>query len=49
VVTPIGRVGWAGDEFTMEAGEVTDRLRTQLVDIQRGRTPDTYGWVHRVL
>jgi branched-chain amino acid aminotransferase len=49
VVTPIGRVGWAGEEFTMEAGEVTDRLRTQLVDIQRGRTPDTYGWVHRVL
>jgi len=49
VVTPIGRVGWAGDEFTMEAGEVTDRLRTQLVDIQRGRTPDRYGWVHRVL
>jgi branched-chain amino acid aminotransferase len=48
VVTPIGRVGWAGDEFTMEAGEVTDRLRTQLVDIQRGRTPDTYGWVHRI-
>jgi len=49
VVTPIGRVGWAGDEFTMAAGEVTDRLRTQLVDIQRGRTPDKYGWVHRVL
>jgi branched-chain amino acid aminotransferase len=48
VVTPIGRVGWAGDELTMEAGEVTQRLRAQLVDIQRGRTPDPYGWVHRV-
>jgi branched-chain amino acid aminotransferase len=48
VVTPIGRVGWAGDELTMEAGEVTEKLRSQLVDIQRGRTLDPYGWVHRV-
>jgi branched-chain amino acid aminotransferase len=49
VVTPIGRVGWAGDEFTMPAGEVTNQLRTRLVDIQRGRTPDPYGWVSRVI
>jgi branched-chain amino acid aminotransferase len=49
VVTPIGRVGWAGDELTMAAGEVTDRLRTQLVDIQRGRANDPYNWVHRVI
>jgi branched-chain amino acid aminotransferase len=48
VVTPIGRVGWAGGELTMAAGEVTGRLRAQLVDIQRGRTPDPYGWVHKV-
>jgi hypothetical protein len=27
---------------------VTGRLRAQLVDIQRGRTPDPYGWVHKV-
>ncbi len=49
VVTPIGRVGWAGGEFTMAAGEVTGRLRSQLVDIQRGRAEDRYGWVHKVL
>jgi branched-chain amino acid aminotransferase len=49
VVTPIGRVGSADGEFTMAAGEVTERLRAQLVDIQRGRTEDRYGWVHKVL
>jgi branched-chain amino acid aminotransferase len=49
VLTPIGRVGWAGGELTMAAGEVTEGLRTKLVDIQRGRTPDPYGWVRRVL
>ena len=49
VVTPIGRVGWADGEFSMAAGEVTDRLRTQLVDIQRGRAEDRYGWVRKVL
>jgi branched-chain amino acid aminotransferase len=48
VVTPIGRVGWEAGELTMAAGEVTARLRAQLVDIQRGRTPDPYGWVHKV-
>jgi branched-chain amino acid aminotransferase len=49
VLTPIGRVGWAGGELTMAAGEVTEGLRTKLVDIQRGRTPDPYGWVRKVL
>jgi branched-chain amino acid aminotransferase len=49
VITPIGRVGWSGGELTMEAGEVTEALRTQLVDIQRGRAQDRYGWVRKVL
>jgi branched-chain amino acid aminotransferase len=30
-------------------GEVTLGLRRSLVDIQRGRAEDPYGWVHRVL
>jgi branched-chain amino acid aminotransferase len=49
VITPIGRVAWADGEFTMAGGEVTDRLRGQLVDIQRGRTADRHGWVRRVI
>src|SRR5256885_11264424 len=51
VITPIGTVKSTGGEFVMgdgTAGPVTTDLRQQLVDIQRGRTPDRYGWVHRV-
>ena len=51
VLTPIGQVRWPGGEFTVAdgaPGEVTMALRGQLVDIQRGRAPDPYGWVHRV-
>ncbi|HEX8632456.1 MAG TPA: branched-chain amino acid aminotransferase [Catenuloplanes sp.] len=52
VITPIGQVRFPGGEFTMAdggPGEVTMRLRQQLVDIQRGRAEDPFGWVHRVL
>ncbi|MEN3305553.1 MAG: branched-chain amino acid aminotransferase [Micromonosporaceae bacterium] len=52
VITPIGTVKWSGGGFTVAdggAGGLTERLRTQLVDIQRGRAQDRYGWVHRVL
>ncbi|GIH13552.1 branched-chain amino acid aminotransferase [Rugosimonospora africana] len=48
VITPIGRVAWPDGEFTMTGGEVTERLRGELVDIQRGRVADRHGWVHRV-
>src|SRR5690349_20896632 len=52
VITPIGQVRSAGDEFLVAdggTGEVTADLRKQLVDIQRGRAEDPFGWVHRVL
>ena len=52
VITPIGTVRHAGGEFTIGdggTGEVTASLRQSLVDIQRGRAEDPYGWVHRVL
>ena len=52
VITPIGTVRFTGGEFTMPNnghGEVASALRQSLVDIQRGRTPDTHDWVHRVL
>jgi branched-chain amino acid aminotransferase len=51
VITPIGTVKSADGAFTVAdggTGELTRRLRTQLVDIQRGRAEDRYGWVHRV-
>jgi branched-chain amino acid aminotransferase len=52
VITPIGTVRSAAGEFSIGGGgtgEVTSRLRTALVDIQRGRAADPHGWVHRVL
>jgi branched-chain amino acid aminotransferase len=51
VVTPIGMVRSIDGEFVIGdggTGPVTDSLRTQLVDIQRARTPDPYGWLHRL-
>ena len=52
VITPIGEVRFEGGSFKMGdggSGEVTMALRKELVDLQRGRTPDRYGWVHKVL
>jgi branched-chain amino acid aminotransferase len=52
VITPIGAVRSSMGEFTIAdggAGEVTSELRRTLVDIQRSRVPDEFGWVHRVL
>jgi branched-chain amino acid aminotransferase len=51
VLTPIGTVRSTDGEFvigTGGTGDVTARLRQTLVDIQRGRTADGHGWVHRV-
>ncbi|HLT09745.1 MAG TPA: branched-chain amino acid aminotransferase [Micromonosporaceae bacterium] len=52
VLTPIATVRSVDGEFTIGdggTGEVTAKLRQLLVDIQRGRVEDKYGWVHRVL
>ncbi|GIE93742.1 branched-chain amino acid aminotransferase [Paractinoplanes rishiriensis] len=52
VITPIGTIKSLDGEFTVAdggSGEVTMALRKQLVDIQRGRAADPFGWVHRVL
>jgi branched-chain amino acid aminotransferase len=51
VITPIGTVKSTDGGFVIgdgTAGPVTTDLRQQLVDIQRGRTADRHGWVHRV-
>ncbi|HEU4348752.1 MAG TPA: aminotransferase class IV, partial [Actinoplanes sp.] len=52
VITPIGTVRSPAGEFRVAgggSGEVTMGLRKELVDIQRGRAEDPFGWVHKVL
>jgi len=52
VITPIGTVKTSDDEFQVAdggSGDVTMSLRKELVDIQRGRADDPFGWVSRVL
>ena len=51
VVTPIGSVKGEDGSFTIggqSIGPLTLRLRTALVDIQRGKAPDPYGWTELV-
>jgi branched-chain amino acid aminotransferase len=51
VITPIGTVRHPDGEFTIAdggPGEATVALRQSLVDIQRGRREDPFGWVYRV-
>jgi branched-chain amino acid aminotransferase len=51
VVTPIGSVKSAEGEFAIggqSTGAMTLRLRSALVDIQRGTAPDPYGWIQLI-
>jgi branched-chain amino acid aminotransferase len=51
VITPVGQVKFDGGSWTIHGGEpgpVATRLRETLLDIQYGRVPDKYGWMHRV-
>jgi branched-chain amino acid aminotransferase len=51
VVTPIGRVRGNDIDFTIGTGgpgQTTTRLRDALTAIQRGRAPDTHGWIERL-
>ncbi len=51
VVTPIGTVRAPDGEFTIGnggSGARTEELKASLVNIQRGRAADTYGWIHKV-
>jgi branched-chain amino acid aminotransferase len=48
VVTPVGAVRSPAGEFAIAdggTGEMTAELRQSLVDIQRGRVKDPYGWM----
>jgi branched-chain amino acid aminotransferase len=51
VITPISQLRWAGGEVTMANGDIgpcATGLRAALLDIQYGRSPDRYGWMHQV-
>jgi branched-chain amino acid aminotransferase len=51
VVTSIGTVHDGDTLFTVGSGvpgRLTERLRTRLVDIQRGLAPDPHNWVERL-
>jgi branched-chain amino acid aminotransferase len=52
VVTPIGSVKSAQGEFTIggqSMGPLTLRLRSALVDIQRGTASDIRGWIEEIV
>ncbi len=51
VVTPIGRLKSTDFDVTINggvAGSVTAELHETITDIQYGRRPDTFGWMHRL-
>ncbi len=51
VVTPIGTVRSKAGEFKIGnggPGTKTEELKATLVGIQRGRTADPHGWIHKV-
>lgn len=51
VVTSIGTVRSENGDFTVGSGgpgQLTEKLRMRLVDIQRGQAEDTHGWVKRL-
>ena len=51
VVTPIGKVSAPDFSFVIGSGgpgQLTQKLKSRLIDIQRGVAPDTHGWVFPV-
>ncbi len=51
VVTSVGTVKSSGGSFTIGSGgpgQLTEKLRSRLVDIQRGIAPDNHSWVKRL-
>lgn len=50
VITPVGRLVWANGEVgSGETGEITTQLRSRLIDVQYGRSPDNHHWLKRLV
>jgi branched-chain amino acid aminotransferase len=48
VITPVGALGWKGEDLVINEGrpgEVSRRLFDAITDIQYGRAPDAHGWM----
>lgn len=51
VVTPVGKVAGREGEFVIGSGgpgQLTQKLKARLVDIQRGAAPDRHGWMTKL-
>lgn len=51
VVTPVGKVSGREGEFVIGSGgpgQLTQKLKSRLVAIQRGEAPDPHGWVTKL-
>ncbi|WP_067125465.1 branched-chain amino acid aminotransferase [Microtetraspora malaysiensis] len=51
VVTPIGSVKGADRSWTIgdgTPGQITQKIREELIGIQYGTRPDTHSWIHKV-
>jgi branched-chain amino acid aminotransferase len=49
VIASIGVLRWQGGEVKLPADTpVASTMRTALVDLQHGRSPDPHNWMHRV-
>ena len=48
VITPVGALGWKGEDMVInngEPGEISARLFDAITSVQSGREPDTHGWM----
>jgi len=48
VITPVGTLGWKGEEIVInkgEPGEASQRLFDAITGVQQGREPDKHGWI----
>ncbi|AIT81512.1 branched-chain amino acid aminotransferase [Novosphingobium pentaromativorans] len=51
VVTPVGKVSGRDGEFNIGSGgpgQLTQKLKSRLVAIQRGQEADTHGWIRKI-
>jgi branched-chain amino acid aminotransferase len=48
VITPVGALGWKGEDIVInngEPGEASQRLFDTITGVQYGREPDKHGWI----
>jgi branched-chain amino acid aminotransferase len=49
LIAPIGELSWGDDRIQVSGqGALGERLRTTLAALQRGETPDRFGWLEKI-